>query len=116
MNAVRELDDYQERALETALWRERDIGIGPLVYCGLKLSGEAGEFSEKVGKLYRDHGGEGDAGTDVAMALELSDCLWYIAASASLLGYSLSDIANMNLRKLADRKARGTLRGNGDER
>lgn len=113
---VYDLDDYQDRAGETALWRERDIGIPPLVYCALKLSGEAGEFSEKVGKLYRDHGGMPDSARARAMANELADTLWYLAAAADLLGYSLSRIANMNLEKLADRKARGTLRGEGDER
>jgi NTP pyrophosphatase (non-canonical NTP hydrolase) len=116
MNVVHDLDDYQERAWQTAVWSDRDLGIPPMVYCTLKLTGEAGEFSEKLGKLYRDHGGElTDEQTDL-MARELGDVLWYVANLARLLGFSLADIASMNLRKLADRKARGTLRGDGDTR
>jgi NTP pyrophosphatase (non-canonical NTP hydrolase) len=116
MTPVTDLDVYQARALDTAFWLERDLGIPALVYCALKLSGEAGEFSEKVGKLFRDSGGELTKDVRENMAQELGDVSWYIASLAALLGYSLSDIATMNLEKLADRKARGTLQGEGDAR
>ena len=51
-----------------------------------------------------------------ALALELGDCLFYIAVTASDLGYSLSTIAEMNIAKLQDRKDRQTLSGSGDYR
>ena len=41
-----------------------------------------------------------------AIALELGDCLFYLAVMASDLGYSLSTIADMNIAKLQDRKDR----------
>ena len=50
------------------------------------------------------------------LAKELGDVLWYIAAIARDIGYGLDTIAEMNLEKLADRKARGTIQGNGDNR
>ena len=51
-----------------------------------------------------------------AMALELGDSLWYVARVAKHLGYSLSDIAKMNVDKLTSRKARNVLHGSGDNR
>lgn len=53
---------------------------------------------------------------DRAAAQELGDVLWYLAMSADALGYSLSEIADMNLDKLRGRKERGTIGGSGDER
>lgn len=47
---------------------------------------------------------------------EISDVLWYLAAAARELGFTLEEIATYNLAKLADRKARGVLAGSGDNR
>lgn len=82
-----------------------------LAYCALGLGGEAGEYSEKVKKLIRD-------GTlDKPLAVkELGDVLWYLTRSANELGYSLQDVAEINVLKLTDRKERGVLKGSGDER
>ena len=51
-----------------------------------------------------------------ALKGELGDVLWYVASAARELGYDLADIAQANLDKLADRAARGTLQGSGDNR
>jgi len=42
--------------------------------------------------------------------------LWYIAAIGRDIGYSLEVIAEMNINKLADRKERGKIKGEGDNR
>lgn len=112
-------DDYQERAAEYAFYS------GMLLYPALGLASEAGEVADKVKKLIRDDDmpiSEEFHTTDIAyerreeLAYELSDCLWYIALIADDIGFSLSDIATMNLEKLESRRKRGKLHGSGDFR
>lgn len=112
------IDHYQDAAITTAVYPGRATPLG-LMYCALKLTGEAGEVSENVGKAIRDDGfGDQDLTEDreVKIIKELGDVLWYIAALADELGYPLSEVAQGNLDKLADRKVRGVLQGSGDDR
>lgn len=102
------LDDYQKACLDTTIFPKDKA----LVYLGLKLAGEAGEVAEKIGKNIRD-GGQLD---DLGLAKELGDVMWYIAVLAEYLGYDLSEIADMNIKKLNDRKERGVIKGSGDGR
>lgn len=132
------LNEYQSRTADTAIYPGKGTPLG-LIYCGLKLAGEAGEVAEKIGKAVRDDGlvditrhypateddrrnewslTAGDI-ADVrreALKGELGDVLWYVASAARELGYDLADIAAANLDKLADRKSRGALSGSGDNR
>lgn len=104
--------EYEQLAKSFALYPEAGSGSPlALAYCALGLTGEAGEYSEKVKKLIRD--GKLDKALS---AKELGDVLWYLTASAKELGYSLSDIAEINIVKLQDRAERNVLQGNGDER
>ena len=107
------LNEYQVRAAEFAQYE--DIG-GPLVYASLGLAGEAGEFVEKVKKLHRNHGGELNEERAQELAKELGDTLWYISDLAHRLGFTLSQIANLNLEKLISRKERGVINSQGDNR
>ncbi len=116
------LNGYQIAASATAIYPGQGTFFG-LCYCGLKLAGEAGEFTDKVGKQLRDAGAQpGDSPKELprvareAMALELGDQLWYIANAAKELGYTLEQIATMNIQKLLDRQQRGMLSGSGDKR
>lgn len=107
------LDEYQDLAMDSAIYDPRFA----IVYPALKLSGEAGEVSEKIGKRLRDFDGDltdPDWGDTVAM--ELGDVLWYIAALARDLGWTLEEIAEANLSKLASRMKRGVISGSGDDR
>jgi hypothetical protein len=132
------LDEYQARTQDTAIYPGQGTPLG-LAYVALKMNGEAGEFSEHLGKAIRDDGlvskertfvrdGEFEVGADVIalnaltperralLKKEIGDVLWYLAAGARELGYTLSEVARDNLDKLADRKARGALQGSGDLR
>lgn len=106
-------NEYQAIALDFAIYPDQHS----VVYPGLKLSGEAGEVSEKIGKRLRDAGGDfEDVEWREAMKKELGDVLWYIAALADDLGYTLEEVADTNLSKLSSRALRGVIGGSGDDR
>lgn len=107
------LNEYQEHALETAVYPEKY----KVVYPALGLAGEAGETADKIKKVLR--GDDGGVLTDEkrqAVAMEIGDVLWYCATLANDLGYDLDTIAQMNYAKLKSRQERGKLSGSGDNR
>jgi NTP pyrophosphatase (non-canonical NTP hydrolase) len=110
-------DEYLFKALKTASYP--DLGKN-LIYPALSLCGEAGEVAEKIKKLWRNKGitsGENLSPEEkAALELELGDILWYIAAMCFELGLSLEYIAMRNLIKLEDRKERGVIKSEGDNR
>jgi NTP pyrophosphatase (non-canonical NTP hydrolase) len=101
------LKEYQKEAMKTVVFPKEYY----LIYPALGLVNEAGEYAGKIKKILR-----GDTNTTEAAAAELGDVLWYLAACAKALGVDLADIAQQNLDKLADRAARGVLKGSGDTR
>ena len=105
-------DDYQDEAMTTALPQIK----GDINYGILKLNGESGELAEKWAKIKRDHNHELTLDLKQAMLLELGDVLWYVAFLSEAFETKLSLIAEMNLKKLQDRKDRGTIHGDGDNR
>jgi NTP pyrophosphatase (non-canonical NTP hydrolase) len=129
------MNEYQERTADTAIYPGKGTPLG-LIYCALKGAGEAGEFAEHVGKAMRDDGFAGPheirftaeaesrivenrpltAERRLKLAHEIGDELWYCASKARELGYTLGEIARMNLEKLADRQKRNVLAGSGDSR
>ena len=108
-----DLNAYQDAARQTALYP--DAGSN-LIYPTLGLNGEAGEVADKVKKVIRDRARHFDEEARAEIALELGDVLWYVAQLASELGYELDAVADLNLKKLRDRSARGRLKGSGDYR
>ena len=114
------MDDYQEEASQFAMY---DGSLYPL----LGLLGEGGEAANKLQKLMRDK--DMPAGhtfeqfddylteeerTD--LAYECGDILWFLSQFIDELGFSLSEVAIMNIEKLKDRSRRGKLQGSGDNR
>jgi NTP pyrophosphatase (non-canonical NTP hydrolase) len=91
------LNEYQLLALRTA-------GAFPTSEEALKcwalgVAGEGGEFADAVKKaLYHGHGVD-----RAKLAKEIGDGLWYYAVAAHALGYSLSEVAQMNVEKLRAR-------------
>lgn len=106
-------EEYQVKARETAQYPQ--IGHN-IIYPTLGLTGEAGEVADKVKKLFRDHNGNLNQDRKEELAKEIGDCLWYVAMLADEIGYSMAQIAAMNIQKLGDRAKRGKLGGEGDNR
>lgn len=107
-----ELNEYQKKALETKVY-----GSGnDIIYPALGLTNEAGEVSGKIKKVLRDNNGVFNIENKRKIADELGDVLWYLAACAEDLGYSLNEIAEMNIDKLLSRRERGVIQGSGDNR
>lgn len=107
-------DEYQRLTATTAIYH--GLPIPPLAYLGLKIAGESGEVSEKLGKIYRDSDGQIDEEALVLLEKELGDVCWYVARIAAELGVPLSQVMQNNILKLQDRLLRGVLHGNGDTR
>lgn len=106
------LNEYQVGAHKT-----RDIGNTPkILYPALGLGGETGEVLDKLKKVLRDKQGKISKDDIKEIAKELGDVLWYVAELAFDLGFTLEEIATMNLFKLKDRVARDKIHGSGDNR
>jgi NTP pyrophosphatase (non-canonical NTP hydrolase) len=75
-----------------------------IVWNALGLAGEAGEFADSIKKMVFHRHGEI---THDQLAKELGDVLWYVAALASKLGYTLAEIMEMNIGKLRTRYPNG---------
>jgi NTP pyrophosphatase (non-canonical NTP hydrolase) len=101
------LTQYQSAAAQTAMYKHTH----KILYPALGLAGEAGEVANKVKKMLRDNNLDKNA-----IASEIGDVLWYAAMLSKDLNIELHDVAMKNLEKLYDRKERGTIQGDGDER
>lgn len=99
-------------------WRRIDTGISDEidVYCVLGLLNEAGELAGKVKKLFRDKAGFVSEEDREGLKQELGDCMWYLSQIATGFGLDLSAIMQANIGKIADRKRRGVIGGEGDNR
>lgn len=106
------LNEYQKKALETAIYPKEY----KIIYPALGLTGEAGEVSDKIKKIIRDNNGQCDENKKREVAKELGDVMWYIATLANDIGYTLEEIGQMNYEKLHSRQERGMLGGSGDNR
>ena len=124
------LNEYQDKAMTTCM-PESDN----LFYMLANLVGEVGEFSSKAAKHMRkgnlhitttERDEEGRILhtqiwniTDEDRKLlrdELGDIQWQLAGLAHVMGFSLEEVAEKNLEKLASRKQRNLIDGDGDER
>lgn len=122
------LNEYQEQAMTTCMWSCNNFS-----YMMLNLVGEMGEFSSKVAKLIRKSqvsiGYEGLSNSLVPhmdfvewlkhndeLKKEAGDMLWQLSGLCKAMGWTLEEVAQGNLDKLASRKERGVIDGNGDNR
>ena len=94
-------NEYQEAAMRTS--REDLSPKDHLINGMLGLAGECGECTDLVKKhLYQD-------GRDIRGKLfdELSDICWYVAETATAMGFNMDDIAAHNIDKLRKRYPEG---------
>ena len=103
---------YQIEACKTASYPERLTIHYPII----GVAAEGGELLEKLKKQLRKGGSLSDPEWIKGIRAELGDVLWYIAQTCTDLGIDLGDVAQENLKKLADRRDRGVIIGEGDNR
>lgn len=105
--------EYQEAAREFAVYKEES-------YPFVGLAEEVGEFLSVPAKMLRGDDiskrfpSEEEARKHVLK--EAGDILWMLSACLGELDLSLQDAAELNIKKLQDRKERDVLQGNGDNR
>lgn len=125
------LNEYQTRAEATCT--ESSMNDTYLLF---GLMAEVGELADKVAKakrkeiiticddrIYQSKKGVQDGNINLqyvefeeGLKKELGDVLWFVALIAKLFCWSLDEVAQQNLDKLADRAKRGVIVGNGDNR
>lgn len=122
------LNEYQEKAMATCM-----PSCDNFSYMMLNLVGEVGELASKVAKDIRKEFVCVGRNTmqnelipmmpfdawmdrDEELRKEAGDILWQLAGLCHAMGWSLEDVAEQNLEKLASRKQRGVIDGNGDNR
>ncbi len=114
MLKIETLNEYQKLATRTSKFHVgSDTGI---VYTALGLNGEAGEYAELIKKMIRDDEGILTRERREKCLKELGDVLWYLSQCALLTGYTLQEVAEHNIDKLASRANRGKIQGDGDDR
>lgn len=127
-----ELNEYQKKAMSTCM-----DTCDNLTYMLLNLVGEVGEFASKVAKhvrkgearIFRNHIVWVDDNTLTdeeyekqianhreALKAEAGDILWQLSGLCQAMGWSLEEVAQANLDKLASRQKRGVIGGEGDNR
>lgn len=122
-----ELNEYQEKAMTTCMASSNNFS-----YMFLNLVGEVGEFASKIAKgIRKDVMYIGEKESDNALYFtefpgmieqeeelmkEAGDILWQLSGLCSVMGWDLERVAQINLDKLASRKQRNLIDGNGDNR
>lgn len=106
------IEEYQDNIKQFAIYPGANTAnFQEVIYLSLGLTSEAGEVAGKVKKFIRD--GMLD---EEKFLHELGDVLWYLTMLASACNITIPELAKMNYDKLSERKASGTIKGNGDVR
>ena len=119
------LNEYQKQAMTTGMESSKNF-----TYMTYGLMAEIGEIADKIAKWRRSGIARIDGNSLVFNTSELSevrthllelmhevgDVMWFVAGLCKTCGFSLQEVADMNLDKLASRKERGVIDGNGDDR
>jgi len=118
------LKKYQKQAMTTCMPTSENFS-----YMFLNLVGEVGEFASKVAKHIRKGNAYISGNSNLyfndfpelsenekELMKEAGDILWQLSGLCTVMGWSLEDVAQMNLDKLKSRQKRNVIDGNGDNR
>lgn len=111
-----DFDEYQRQSAATDTTTGDEDQRFRMMYFSMGLAGETGEVVEKLKKVVRNDGGELSQEKKSEIAKELGDVLWYLSQLASLVDHPFSKVAELNIQKLSDRKDRGVIKSEGDNR
>jgi len=101
-------DEYQLKAESTAVFKEAYYPYASLMI-------EAAELADVTCKPIL-RGDPVSSSSKDRIKKEAGDVLWNLAVLLKREGIKLSEVAEANIAKLADRQARGVLMGSGDNR
>lgn len=90
------------RAYQTAVLRGMHVQdhVGRIPHAALGLAGEAGEVCDLIKKSQYT-----DGRLDILRVIEeLGDTLWYLTFLAGTFGWTLDELASMNIEKLKKRR------------
>lgn len=107
------LDEFASACHSTNDYSDEAIKANALF---LGLAGEAGEAAEQAKKCMRDDNGKWTPERTRAAAMEVFDVMWYATQVIWSLGFTMDEVAQMGLDKLARRKAEGKIHGSGSDR
>ena len=119
--------EYQVKAHDFASYGENPM------YPALGLSEEAGEVCGKIAKFIRKHEGidpmtaryelenkvtitDDELKFRNDLSKELGDVLWMVAELCTVYGLNMGKVMAENIEKLTDRRERGVIDGEGDNR
>lgn len=119
------LNEYQQKAMTTCM-----ATCDNESYMFLNLVGEVGELASKMAKAIRkgkayigdnhfitECGNEAMTDEEIAdLKSEAGDVAWQLAGFCHVMGWTLEEVCQENLDKLASRKERGVIDGSGDRR
>lgn len=97
---IKDMNEYQQLALRTKPeLSDKDL----MLNAALGATGEAGELADAIKKhIYHNH-----PLAPENVAKELGDMMWYISLMAEVFGYTLQEVAEMNIEKLRKRYPEG---------
>lgn len=102
-----ELNEYQEKAQSFDLTKGTDKHAS---HAAFQLIEEVGELAGVFKRWLR---GDGELNREKLLD-ESGDALWGLAATAAAHGFTLEEVAQHNIKKLEDRRARGVIKGSGN--
>lgn len=115
-NTTDTLKNYEAEAVKTDMFTV--MPESHLLYYVLGLVNESGEVAGKFKKLGRAKVDLAELTEEQLISIidECGDVLWYLTRLVNALGSSMSEVCIRNIAKLASRKERGVIDGNGDTR